>query len=81
MLTDNNGPSVKQAGRECAPAVSMAGTGHASHQAHATFAEKLAAADVSGHNYFNRERHLCSRSKFKLNRSAALGEGRELGAT
>ena len=42
--------------------------------------QKFAAVEVSGHNYFNRERHLCSRSKFKLNRSAALDEGLEFGA-
>ncbi len=35
---------------------------------------------ASVHNHFNQERHLYSRQNFKLNRSAALAEWRELGA-
>jgi putative transposase len=42
--------------------------------------QKFAAVHSSVHNHFNQERHLCSRQNFKLNRSAALAEWRELGA-
>jgi putative transposase len=42
--------------------------------------QKFAAAHSSVHNHFNQERHLYSRENFKLNRSAALAEWRELGA-
>jgi len=33
---------------------------------------------ASVHNHFNQERHLYSRSIFKLNRTAALAEWRQL---
>jgi putative transposase len=42
--------------------------------------QKFAAIHASIHNHFNQERHLSSRSRFKLNRSAALAEWRQLGA-
>jgi putative transposase len=42
--------------------------------------QKFAAVHASIHNHFNQERHLSSRSRFKLNRSAALAEWRQLGA-
>ena len=40
--------------------------------------QKFAAVHSSIHNHFNQERHLCSRSNFKLNRTAALAEWRQL---
>ena len=43
--------------------------------------QKFAAVHSSIHNHFNQERHLCSRSNFKLNRTAALAQWRQLGAT
>ena len=42
--------------------------------------QKFVAIHGSVHNRFNRERHLHSRDKFKLNRAAALSEWRRLGA-
>ena len=44
------------------------------------FASVHASIDSSIHNHFNRERHLYSRKNFKLNRSTALAEWRELSA-
>jgi len=41
---------------------------------------KFASIHASVHNHFNRERHLYSRENFKLNRSAALAEWRQLAA-
>ena len=38
--------------------------------------QKFAAVHSSVHNHFNAERHLYSRSNFKLNRAAALAEWR-----
>ncbi len=43
--------------------------------------QKFAAVHASVLNDFNSERHFFSRAHFKLNRSAALAEWRELGAT
>ncbi len=40
--------------------------------------QKFAAVHASIHNLFNLELHLCSRDNFKLNRSAALAEWRQL---
>ena len=40
--------------------------------------QKFAAVHSSVHNHFNSERHLYSRSNFKLNRTAALAEWRQL---
>jgi putative transposase len=40
--------------------------------------QKFAAVHSSVHNHFNKERHLCSRKNFKLNRTAALAEWRQL---
>jgi putative transposase len=40
--------------------------------------QKFAAVHASVHNHFNAERHLYSRSNFKLNRAAALAEWRQL---
>ncbi len=40
--------------------------------------QKFAAVHASIYNLFNLERHLCSRDNFKLNRSAALAEWRQL---
>ncbi len=42
--------------------------------------QKFAAVHASVHNHFNHERSLSSRAKFKLNRTAALAEWRQLGA-
>ena len=41
--------------------------------------QKLATLHSSIHNHFNEERHLYSRTNFKLNRTAALAEWRQLG--
>ncbi len=40
--------------------------------------QKFVAVHSSIHNHFNQERHLYSRQKFKLNRTAALSEWRQL---
>ncbi|MEP1356456.1 MAG: IS6 family transposase, partial [Tateyamaria sp.] len=40
--------------------------------------QKFAAVHSSVHNHFNQECHLYSRDNFKLNRSAALSERRQL---
>jgi len=40
--------------------------------------QKFVAVHSSIHNHFNQERHLYSRENFKLNRSAALSEWRQL---
>ena len=42
--------------------------------------QKFVSVHASVHNHFNQERHLYSRDKFKLNRTAALAEWRGLGA-
>ena len=42
--------------------------------------QKSAAAHASVHNHFNQKRHLYNRENFKLNRSAALAEWRQLAA-
>jgi len=42
--------------------------------------QKFVSVHASIHNHFNQERHLYSRSNFKLNRTAALAEWRGLGA-
>jgi putative transposase len=42
--------------------------------------QKFVAVHASVHNHFNKERHLYSRSNFKLNRAAALTEWRGLSA-
>jgi len=42
--------------------------------------QKYASIHSSVQNHFNQERHLYSRQKFKLNRSAALAEWRQLAA-
>ena len=43
--------------------------------------QTFVAVHASVHNHFNLERHLYSRTNFKLNRTAALAEWRQLGAT
>ncbi len=40
--------------------------------------QKFASIHASVHNHFNQERHLYNRENFKLNRSAALAEWRQL---
>jgi len=40
--------------------------------------QKFAAVHSSVHNHFNQERHFYSRDNFKLNRTAALTEWRQL---
>ncbi|MEE9301604.1 MAG: IS6 family transposase, partial [Alphaproteobacteria bacterium] len=40
--------------------------------------QKFAAVHASVYNHFNQGRHLCNRQNFKLNRTAALAEWREL---
>jgi len=42
--------------------------------------QKFVAVHSSVHNHFSQERHLYSRPNFKLNRTAALAEWRDLGA-
>jgi putative transposase len=42
--------------------------------------QKFASIHSSIHNHFNQERHLYSRQDFKVNRSAALAEWRQLTA-
>jgi putative transposase len=42
--------------------------------------QKFAAVHASVHNHFNQQRHLHSRKNFKINRSAALAEWRQLAA-
>ncbi len=42
--------------------------------------QKFASIHSSVHNHFNQERHLYNRENFKLNRSAALAEWRQLTA-
>ena len=42
--------------------------------------QKFAAIHASVHNHFDQERHLYSRDNFKLNRTAALAEWRQLAA-
>ena len=42
--------------------------------------QKFASIHASVHNLFNQERHLNNRENFKLNRSAALAEWRQLAA-
>ncbi len=42
--------------------------------------QTFTAAPTSTHNHFNQERHLYNRETFKLNRSAALAEWRQLAA-
>jgi len=42
--------------------------------------QKFVSVHASVQNHFNKERHLYSRSNFKLNRAAALTEWRQLGA-
>ena len=42
--------------------------------------QKFAAVHASVHNHLNQERHLHTRKNFKLNRSAALAEWRQLSA-
>ncbi len=42
--------------------------------------QKFAAVHASVYNHFNQERHLYNRENFKLNRSAALAEWRQLAA-
>jgi len=41
--------------------------------------QKFVSVHSSVHNHFNQERHLYSRANFKLNRTAALAERRQLG--
>ena len=41
--------------------------------------QKFVAVHSSIHNHFNQERHLYTRTNFKLNRAAALAEWRQLG--
>jgi len=40
--------------------------------------QKFVAVHASVHNHFNQQHHLYSRKNFKLNRSAALAEWRQL---
>ena len=51
----------------------------AKFRSHATL-QKFAAVHASVYNHFNQKRHLYNRKNFKLNRSAALSEWRELSA-
>jgi len=42
--------------------------------------QKFVSIHASVHNHFNQERHLRSRQNFKLSRSAALAEWRQIAA-
>jgi putative transposase len=42
--------------------------------------QKFVSAHTSIHNHFNQECHLYNRQYFKLNRTAALAEWREISA-
>ena len=42
--------------------------------------QKFTSVHASVHNHFNQERHRLSRKNFKINRSAALAEWRQIGA-
>ncbi len=42
--------------------------------------QNFAAVHASVYNHFNQERHLYNREDFKLNRSGALAEWRQLAA-
>jgi putative transposase len=42
--------------------------------------QKFVSVHASVCNHFNQERHLYSRANFKLNRTAALAEWRQVGA-
>ena len=42
--------------------------------------QKFSSIHSSVHNHFNQDRHLCNRENFKLNRSIALAEWRQLAA-
>ena len=42
--------------------------------------QKFTSVHSSVHNHFNQERHLYNRENFKLNRSTALAEWRQLAA-
>jgi putative transposase len=42
--------------------------------------QKFVSVHASVHNHFNQERHFYSRQNFKLNRTTALAEWRQLGA-
>ena len=44
----------------------------------ATALQKFASIHASVHNHFNQERHICNRENFKLKRTAALAEWRQL---
>ena len=43
--------------------------------------QKFSSVHASVHNHFNQERHLYSRNNFKINRTAALNDWRQIGAT
>jgi putative transposase len=43
--------------------------------------QKFASVHASIHNHFNQERHLYSRNNFKINRTVALNEWRQILAT
>ena len=42
--------------------------------------QKFAAFQASIHNHFNQERHLYNRETYKINRTSALTEWRQLAA-
>lgn len=42
--------------------------------------QKFVSVHATIHNHFNKERHFYPRDNFKLNRTAALAEWRQLGA-
>ena len=42
--------------------------------------QKFAAVHASIHNHFNQERHLYNRETYKINRTSALTEWRQLAA-
>ena len=42
--------------------------------------QKFTSVHASVHNHFNQERHRLSRKNFKINRSAALAEWRQIAA-
>ena len=72
-------PLAQQSGRKITSVVQATRWAMAKFRSPATLQE-FAAVNASVHNYFNQERHLYSRKKFKLDRYAVLAEWREFSA-
>jgi putative transposase len=75
-----NRPLPQHSSRDFTPAIQTKRAGHASIYADASI-QKFGVFHTSAHTHANAERHLHSRSNFKLNRAAALAGWRDLSAT